>query len=53
MKHKHVTIGSFQVGSDLPLTLIAGPCTLESRDHVLMMAERLATLTQKLRLPFI
>ena len=28
--------------NDLPLTLIAGPCQLESRDHALMIAEAMA-----------
>lgn len=28
--------------NDLPLTLIAGPCQLESRDHALMIAEKMA-----------
>jgi 2-dehydro-3-deoxyphosphooctonate aldolase (KDO 8-P synthase) len=35
---KHVTIGKLTVGNDLPLTLIAGPCQLESADHAQMIA---------------
>ena len=31
-------IGSVTVGNDRPLTLIAGPCQLESKDHALMIA---------------
>src|SRR5215475_3872930 len=31
----HVTIGSLTIANNRPLTLIAGPCALESRDHAL------------------
>ncbi len=35
---KTVKIGGLAVGNDLPLTLIAGPCQLESLDHAQMIA---------------
>ena len=35
---KHVDIGNLTVGNDRPLTLIAGPCQLESADHAQMIA---------------
>ena len=35
---RHVDIGGFQLGNDLPLGLIAGPCALESRQHAFDMA---------------
>ena len=41
--HK-VSVGSFTVANDLPLTLIAGPCQLESREHALSVAESLKKL---------
>ena len=50
---RHIKIGSFKIGNDLPLALIAGPCQIESRDHSLMMAEKLIKLTNKLQIPFI
>lgn len=53
MKNKHVPVGKVTFGNDLPFVLIAGPCQMESRDHAMMMAESLATLTQKLGIPFI
>jgi 2-dehydro-3-deoxyphosphooctonate aldolase (KDO 8-P synthase) len=43
-----IRIGSVQIGNNLPLTLIAGPCQLESRDHALMMASRLKEIATKL-----
>ena len=38
---KTVEIGDLSVGNDHPLTLIAGPCQLESTDHALMIAGQL------------
>ncbi|SDD08072.1 3-deoxy-8-phosphooctulonate synthase [Ruegeria marina] len=35
---KHVKIADLTVGNDLPLTVIAGPCQLESADHAQMIA---------------
>ncbi len=40
-------------GNDLPLALIAGPCALESRDHALFMAEKMAALTEKLGMAYV
>jgi len=37
----HVKIGSSTLGNDLPLTLIAGPCQMESRDHAMECASAL------------
>ncbi|MFK7882042.1 3-deoxy-8-phosphooctulonate synthase [Roseobacter sp.] len=34
----HVTVGDLTIGNDLPLTVIAGPCQLESADHAQMIA---------------
>jgi 2-dehydro-3-deoxyphosphooctonate aldolase (KDO 8-P synthase) len=39
---KHVPIGNLTCGNDLPLTVIAGPCQLETLDHALMIAEVMA-----------
>src|SRR6056297_445158 len=38
---KHVSIADLTVGNDQPLTSIAGPCQLESRDHAQMIAGRM------------
>jgi 2-dehydro-3-deoxyphosphooctonate aldolase (KDO 8-P synthase) len=37
----HVTVGDVVFGNDLPLSLIAGPCQLESRAHALECASAL------------
>jgi 2-dehydro-3-deoxyphosphooctonate aldolase (KDO 8-P synthase) len=39
---KAVRIGDLTLSNAAPLTLIAGPCQLETRDHALMVAETLA-----------
>ncbi len=43
-----VTIGNVVVGNDRPLSLIAGPCQLESRAHALEMSAALAEMAKKL-----
>lgn len=47
-KAAHVKIGSFEVGNDLPLALIAGPCQMESEDHAMEMAGKLVEMTTRL-----
>ncbi len=37
-----VRIGALSVGNDRPLTVIAGPCQLETADHAQMIAGRMA-----------
>src|SRR6516225_5694534 len=48
-----VTVGTAKFGNTLPLTLIAGPCALESRAHALEMAAALKEITGKLGLGFV
>ena len=43
-----VEIGPVRFGNDLPLTLIAGPCQMESRAHALEVAAALKETTEKL-----
>ncbi len=40
---KGVTVGGMTIGAGAPLALIAGPCQLESLDHALMIADRMAS----------
>ena len=44
---RRVTVGDLSIGNDLPLTLIAGPCVIESRAHALETARALAEITEK------
>ena len=45
--------GKFEIGNDLPFSLLAGPCAIESRNHALEMSHALTELTEKLSIPFI
>ena len=44
---KIVHVGDVRVANNLPLTIIAGPCQLETPDHALMIAERLAAVCER------
>jgi 2-dehydro-3-deoxyphosphooctonate aldolase (KDO 8-P synthase) len=46
--NQHVNIGNITVGNDLPLSIIAGPCQMESMNHAMDMAGQLFEITQKL-----
>jgi 2-dehydro-3-deoxyphosphooctonate aldolase (KDO 8-P synthase) len=48
-----VTAGGAVFGNDRPLTLIAGPCQLESRGHAFDMAGALKDLTGRLGIGFV
>lgn len=37
----HVSVGNLVIGNDQPLTIIAGPCQLETEDHAQMIAGRM------------
>ena len=39
---KNIRINNLQLSNDLPITVIAGPCQLESLDHALMIADFMA-----------
>ena len=40
----------YEIGNDKPLTVLAGPCAMESRDHALMTAERLRGISERVGL---
>ena len=50
---KTIKIKNVEIANDRPFTLIAGPCQMESRDHAMMMCEKLSELTTRLNIPFI
>jgi 2-dehydro-3-deoxyphosphooctonate aldolase (KDO 8-P synthase) len=53
MKQKEINISNFKIGNNLPFTLIAGPCQLESRTHALKMVEKIQKITKKFKINFI
>lgn len=48
-----ITLKDFQIGKNQPLTVIAGPCQIESLSHSLMIAETIKEITAKLGMNFI
>ncbi|MFD1911987.1 3-deoxy-8-phosphooctulonate synthase [Halodurantibacterium flavum] len=50
---KRVAIGPVTAANDLPLTVIAGPCQLESADHAQMIAGRMAGICATLGLGYV
>ncbi|MGH1376754.1 MAG: 3-deoxy-8-phosphooctulonate synthase [Alphaproteobacteria bacterium] len=50
---KTVSVDQLEIGNTKPLTIIAGPCQLESKDHAFEMCGALKELTQKLGIQFI
>ena len=53
MKQKVIKIGTVKVANNLPLTLIAGPCQLESEAHAFMMMDKINKISKKLKFNFI
>jgi 2-dehydro-3-deoxyphosphooctonate aldolase (KDO 8-P synthase) len=43
-----VSVGKVRFGNDLPLSIIAGPCQLESRAHALEVAAALKEIADRL-----
>src|ERR1700755_2529452 len=45
-----VTAGSVKFGNELPMSIIAGPCQLESRSHALEVASALKEIAARLKI---
>src|SRR5881398_2610654 len=45
-----VTAGNVKFGNDLPISIIAGPCQLESRTHALEVASALKEIASRLKI---
>src|SRR5258706_9904582 len=48
-----VRVGSVEIGNHKPLSIIAGPCALESRAHALEMASALKEIAGKAGVGFV
>ena len=53
MNQNIVSLNNISISNDLPITLIAGPCVLESHSHAKMMVEMLLKITTDLKINFI
>ena len=52
-RYKKIDVGGFTISNDKPFVLIAGPCQIESENHCLFIAKKLAEICSKLNIPFI
>ena len=50
---KTIKIGDFEISNKKNFFLIAGPCVIESESHSLIIAEKIATVCQKLKINFV
>lgn len=50
---KNIKIANFEISNNNNFILIAGPCVMESESHSLMMAEKIASICQKLNISFV
>jgi len=50
---RSIPIGDFRIGAGEPLVLIAGPCVIESERHAMKLADRLAKIAAKAKVPLI
>ena len=53
MKNKIIKVKKINIGNKLPITLIAGPCQIESKDHCHMIAAKIQEIADKLNIGFI
>jgi 2-dehydro-3-deoxyphosphooctonate aldolase (KDO 8-P synthase) len=50
---RKVKVGPLTIGGGHPLTLIAGPCVIESQSHALETADQLKQITREAGIPFV
>ena len=52
-KQRVVEINGLKIGNDLPLSVISGPCQIESRQHAIDIAGAMIEITRKLGINYI
>lgn len=53
MEQKKIKIGNFEIGNELPIAIIAGPCQIESHQHAVDIAGKLVEITKELGVNYI
>ncbi|MDR3079043.1 MAG: 3-deoxy-8-phosphooctulonate synthase [Rickettsiales bacterium] len=52
-QNKTLTVGNLKISNDLRITLMAGPCAIESVEHSVMMARSIGEICRKLGIGYI
>lgn len=53
MDQREISIGGFKIGNKLPVSLISGPCQIESFQHAVDLAGKMVELTNKLGINYV
>lgn len=53
MEQKIVKIGNFEIGNNLPFSLLCGPCQIESRQHAIDICGSMVEITKKLGINYV
>lgn len=53
MEQKIVKIGNFEIGNNLPFSLLCGPCQIESRQHAIDICGSMIEITKKLGINYV
>ena len=53
MAQKIIDLKDIKIGNELPMTLIAGPCQLETEEHAVMIASNLAKICYEEKINFV
>ena len=53
MAQKIIDLKDIKIGNELPMTLIAGPCQLETEEHAVMIASNLAKICDEEKINFV
>jgi len=53
MASNKAEIATIPIGGGAPLSLLAGPCVIESRDHTLRLAESIRAVCKRLNIPLV
>ncbi|MBQ9731575.1 MAG: 3-deoxy-8-phosphooctulonate synthase [Alphaproteobacteria bacterium] len=53
LPQKTVSVGNFKIGNELPLSLLCGPCQIESRQHAIDICGSMVEITNKLGMNYI
>lgn len=53
MEQREISIGGFKISNKLPVSLISGPCQIESFQHAVDLAGKMVELTNKLGINYV